>query len=107
MGSGPESGSSAGPDAADLIRATVVITGRVQGVGFRYWTARQAGALDLSGSVANQPDGSVRLIAQGPRTAVEQLLVRLTSREAPGTVERLVRTVAAAAPGCAGFRIVG
>ncbi|MCZ2403643.1 acylphosphatase [Paenarthrobacter sp. Z7-10] len=105
MPSGPESDSSAHAEGADLIRATVVIRGTVQGVGFRWWTARQADELALTGSVANESDGSVRLIAQGPRASVEELVLRLRSREAPGRVERIVQDVSSADPDCIEFRI--
>jgi acylphosphatase len=52
----------------------VIITGRVQGVGFRAATARKAEELGLSGWVQNQPDGGVQAFAQGPREAVEAWL---------------------------------
>jgi acylphosphatase len=39
--------------------------GRVQGVGFRYTTARLAAHLPVSGFVRNLPDGSVELVAEG------------------------------------------
>ena len=52
----------------------VRITGRVQGVGFRAWTERQANALGLSGWVRNRPDGSVEALFSGPEDAVETML---------------------------------
>ena len=52
--------------------------GRVQGVGFRYFVLRLAAELDLVGWVA---DGSVRCVAEGPKTALEALLAAL--REGP------------------------
>lgn len=105
MSTGPESESSAHAECTEFIRATVVITGKVQGIGFRWWTARKAEELGLTGSVANEPDGSVCLVAQGPRANVEELLLRLTSTEAPGRVERMVQDFSSAAPGCVDFRI--
>ena len=50
------------------------IGGRVQGVGYRAATAREAARLGLVGWVANQSDGSVALEAQGPAAAVAMLL---------------------------------
>ena len=49
--------------------------GRVQGVGFRYFVQRQATALGICGWVKNCEDGSVRMLLQGERAAVEKLLV--------------------------------
>lgn len=53
------------------------VTGRVHGVGFRYFVFREAQALGLVGWVANMPDGSVQCVAEGPRDRLEALLDRL------------------------------
>ena len=50
------------------------IEGRVQGVGFRWWTVRQAHALGLAGWVRNRRDGSVEVLAIGAPTALEALI---------------------------------
>ena len=55
------------------------IDGRVQGVGFRYWTVRQAHSLKLDGSVRNLADGSVEVEACGPRAEVDQLVAACMS----------------------------
>jgi len=55
-------------------RLSARITGRVQGVGFRNFTQMRARRLDLAGWVRNEQDGSVRLEAEGPREALEELL---------------------------------
>jgi acylphosphatase len=57
------------------------ISGRVHGVGFRYFVVREASALELTGWVANDLDGSVHCVAEGPRPQLEALLERL--REGP------------------------
>jgi acylphosphatase len=57
------------------------VTGIVHGVGFRFFVLREAQALGLVGWVANQPDGSVECVAEGPRDRLEALLGRL--REGP------------------------
>lgn len=51
------------------------VTGRVQGVGFRWWTSKTARELGIAGSVRNEPDGSVRVEAWGG----EAELIRLES----------------------------
>jgi len=55
-------------------RLSARITGRVQGVGFRNFTQTRARRLGLTGWVRNESDGSVRLEAEGPREALEDLL---------------------------------
>ena len=50
------------------------VTGRVQGVSFRWYTREQATALGVTGWVANEPDGSVLLHAEGEDDAVDALV---------------------------------
>lgn len=52
----------------------VSVTGRVQGVGYRMWTEREAQALGLRGWVRNEPDGSVSALVGGPEEAVAKML---------------------------------
>ncbi len=59
-------------DAQARLEARVI--GRVQGVGFRQFVYYQARRLGLTGWVRNEPDGSVYLVAEGPRALLEQLL---------------------------------
>ena len=51
-----------------------IVQGGVQGVNFRSATQAQARRLRLAGWVRNRPDGTVEVLAQGPRPALEQLL---------------------------------
>ena len=48
----------------------IKVTGRVQGVGFRYYTRQEATRLDLVGSVTNLSDGAVEIKVQGPTSVV-------------------------------------
>lgn len=52
----------------------IIVSGRVQGVGFRWSTKREADRLGLTGYVRNRADGKVEIVAQGPATAVEELI---------------------------------
>ncbi|GAB6143740.1 acylphosphatase [Desulfocicer niacini] len=53
----------------------LTITGRVQGVSFRYHTMEKARELGIFGYVKNQPDGTVYVEAQGERGALDQLVL--------------------------------
>ena len=53
--------------------ARLVVTGRVQGVGFRAWTADEAARLRVSGWVRNRIDGSVEAAISGSPEAVEEM----------------------------------
>ncbi len=55
-------------------RLHATVFGRVQGVSFRFYTRDTAAALDLTGWVANRYDGGVEVVAEGPRSALDQLL---------------------------------
>ncbi|RKX32499.1 MAG: acylphosphatase [Verrucomicrobia bacterium] len=55
-------------------RAVVRYEGLVQGVGFRYTAVSLARRRDVDGYVRNEPDGTVTLVAQGPRQEIEALL---------------------------------
>ena len=56
------------------MRLEASIHGRVQGVFFRHHTQLKASELGLSGTVTNQPDGTVLVSAEGPRAALDTLL---------------------------------
>lgn len=53
------------------------VSGRVQGVGFRYWTKRNARKLELKGWVKNNSDGRVEALVQGEKSQVDRLLKKL------------------------------
>ena len=67
-------------------RATIFVSGRVQGVGFRWWTRSKALELGLIGFARNVADGRVEVLAQGDRDAIVRLQALLT--EFPSTAGR-------------------
>ena len=71
------------------VRLVMVVRGRVQGVGFRYWVRAIATDLGLRGSATNLPDGRVEVVVEGTRAACEQLLAAVGSDRAPGWVGAL------------------
>jgi acylphosphatase len=70
----------------------VRIEGRVQGVGYRYWTERLAGDLDIEGWVRNRRDGSVEAVFSGDTGDVAKMLERC--REGPRSALVTAVTVA-------------
>jgi acylphosphatase len=83
----PEAGGAPGDDVA---RLEAVVKGRVQGVGFRYFVLREARRLQLDGWTSNEADGSVRVVADGPREALDELLDALREGPPSSLVERVV-----------------
>ena len=65
----------------------------MQAVGFRYWTVRQADELGLTGTVRNNTDGSVGIVAEGPQSVVLEFRRWLRSPEAPGRVENVEESI--------------
>jgi len=58
----------------DQVRRHAAVSGRVQGVGFRWYCQRAACARELTGWVRNVSDGSVELEVEGPTVLVEAFL---------------------------------
>jgi len=87
----------------DPVRVTAWVRGRVQGVGFRWWTRARALELGLSGWALNLDDGRVEVVAEGPRASCAALVALLGAGRAPGRVD-LVTERWSAARGVDGFR---
>lgn len=58
----------------EVVRAHVLVKGKVQGVGFRAFTHYQATLRKLQGWVRNCPDGEVELEIEGPKGSIEACL---------------------------------
>jgi acylphosphatase len=72
-----------------VYRLHVTVRGRVQGVGFRYWTHHTATQIHgVSGYVRNMPDGAVEVEAEAPqRESLEILLLELSRGPSTAHVE--------------------
>jgi acylphosphatase len=70
-------------------RLHAVVHGDVQGVGFRYFVMRKAHELGLKGWVRNNDDGTVEAVAEGERSALEQLKRALDEGPRMASVERV------------------
>ena len=55
-----------------MARQRYIVTGKVQGVGYRYWTHHTASMFGLKGWVRNLPDGTVELVAEGDLSILQQ-----------------------------------
>lgn len=85
----------------------IFVRGRVQGVGFRWWTRARALELGLVGHARNMPDGRVEVLAQGEPAAVSSLVGLLeeevSTRSRPGRVDGVVVQRHRAREGVEGF----
>ncbi|MEO8089212.1 MAG: acylphosphatase [Gemmatimonadales bacterium] len=68
------------------------VFGMVQGVGFRWFVARHARSLGLTGYARNLPNGSVEVVVGGPEEAIPALERLLRSGPASAQVERVERS---------------
>ena len=66
-------------------RVHLFLSGRVQGVGYRFFAERLGKQLDLTGWVRNLPDDRVELVAEGPEEVLHQLVERC--RKGPGAAQ--------------------
>ena len=67
----------------------ILIAGRVQGVGFRWFSRVAARRLELSGWVKNRDDGSVEVAASGPQDRLDQLRRQLSRGPDAASVESI------------------
>lgn len=87
-------------------RLHAVVHGAVQGVGFRYFVQRRADEVGLAGWVRNRPEGTVELVAEGGRPALERFLEQLGRGPGTASVVR-VESDWGEAEGLEGFEVRG
>lgn len=91
--------------AQALERLDAQVEGYVQGVGFRWFVAREATRLGLGGWAANEPDGSLRVVVEGPAAALDEMLVSLEQGPPAAEVRRVTSQRVAALGEFSGFEI--
>lgn len=84
------------------VRVVAVVSGDVQGVGYRWFVRQLANGAGLAGSATNLPDGRVEVVVEGPEDDVEALVAALDGPRAPGSVSRVDRR-SAPVQGSTGF----
>jgi acylphosphatase len=67
-------------------RVVAIVSGHVQGVGYRWFVRGLAQSAGLAGSATNLPDGRVEVVVEGDESAVRSLVLALDGPEAPGAV---------------------
>lgn len=89
-----------------MINYQLLVTGRVQGVGFRFATAQLAREMGLVGTVQNLADGRVKIIVQGEHDLVRAFLKRVQEGPTPYAKVTAVRVKQAALAALDAFTIL-
>ena len=92
------------PSAPDIQTVRILVTGRVQGVGYRAWFQEEAQELELNGWVRNRLDGSVEALVQGDKHKIDDLVRACKHGPSLSRVDK-VTVEPAKYDGPAGFRI--
>jgi acylphosphatase len=93
--------------AAQTITRRYVVTGRVQGVGFRWFVEREARTLGLGGWVRNRANGSVEVLASGTNQQLNALYDKLKQGPRAARVDNVEVEEAASVKDAGTFRIEG
>jgi len=88
-----------------IVARRYVITGRVQGVGFRMFAEAVAAREGVHGWVRNLPDGSVEAFVEGERTGVEAMEAALRRGPSSSRIDDVFVTEEAPAHRATGFSI--
>ncbi|MFI9275361.1 acylphosphatase [Kitasatospora sp. NPDC052896] len=87
------------------VRVTIWVRGRVQQVGFRWWTRARALEIGLNGYTSNLGDGRVQVVAEGAKGDCEWLLELLRGPDTPGRVTGVTELWGVPGTGYDGFAI--
>ena len=91
-------------EASTIETTRIIVTGFVQGVGYRAWVQEEAHELQLSGWVRNRTDGSVEAVVHGDKNKIADLLRACKQGPAMSRVDK-VTSEPAEYDGVEGFRI--
>lgn len=91
----------------ETFRVTILVSGRVQGVGFRYFAVGAVRRLGLCGTVRNLPDGGVEVVAEGPRLRLDALISEVRQGPSAARVTGVTTHFAGPAGMSAGVEITG
>lgn len=91
--------------AVPPVRAHIMVSGRVQGVGYRAFAARMAAQRGLLGGVRNLGDGRVELDVEGKKDVIEALLLELQAGPPAAHVTKVETEWGAATGRCSRFSI--
>ncbi|GAA1175183.1 acylphosphatase [Kitasatospora gansuensis] len=89
----------------DPVRCTAWVRGKVQEVGFRWWTRARAMEIGLTGYTSNLGDGRVQVVAEGSHQDCERLLALLRGPGTPGAVTGVTEIWSATGDGYDSFAI--
>lgn len=73
----------------EVVRVVAHVSGRVQGVGFRFWTLHRASLLGVAGGATNLADGRVEVVMEGAPAAVDAMVADLEHGPPAGRVDRV------------------
>lgn len=96
-------GVTDGASNADRQVSRLIIGGRVQGVGYRWWCVAEARRHGLDGWVRNRTNGTVEAVLAGPSAAVQAMIALCRQGPSMARVDRL-QVMEAADPGSTGFK---
>jgi len=78
------------PQSENILTVNIKITGKVQGVGFRYFVLRQAQELGITGWVSNKSNGDVEALAQGEKADLEQFIAKVKEGPSFSSVDDVI-----------------
>jgi len=90
----------------DIPTVKMKITGKVQGVGFRYFVMRQAQKLSIKGWVSNNSNGNVEALAQGEKEGLDHFIVKVKQGPTFSSVEDVSLNWRNKAEQYSGFEII-